>query len=73
MFVAFKHHVFKQMGEPAALIRVILGTDVIPNLDRNGRAGVILDGVDLQTIRQRRVLHFNGGNLYLWCDRRLAP
>ena len=63
---------FKQMGEPAALIRVILGTDVIPNLDRNGGAGMILDGVDLQTIRQRCVLHSNRGNFYLWCDRRLA-
>ena len=60
MLVAFKHHVFKQMGEPAALIRVILGTDVIPNLDRNGRTGMILDGVDLQTVRQRCVLHSNG-------------
>ena len=72
MFVAFKHHVFEQMSEPAALIRVILGTDVIPNLGGNGRAGMIFDGVDLQTVRQRRVLHGNGGNLYLWRIRRLA-
>ena len=47
MFVPFKHEVLKKMREPAPLIRIVLRTDVIPNLDGDRRAGMILDEVEL--------------------------
>src|SRR5437762_8224283 len=53
VLVAFEHHVFEQMREPAALIRVVLGTNVIPNLNGDGWTGMIFNRVNLQTVSQR--------------------
>ena len=53
VFVAFKHHVLEQMREPAAPIGIILGPDMIPNLNRDGWTGMIFDRVNLQTVLQR--------------------
>ena len=53
MFVAFKHHVFEQMREPAPPIGVILGTDVIPNLNGDRWTGMIFNRVNLQAVLQR--------------------
>ena len=56
VLVALKHHVLEQMREPAAPIGIILGPDVVPNLDCNRWTGMILDGVNLQTILQVGVI-----------------
>jgi len=66
VFVSLKHHVLKQMGKPAASIGIILGPDVVPNLDSHRWTGMILDRVNLQTILQgimieRQLLHFGFG------------
>jgi len=45
--------VFEQMREPAAPIGVILGTDVIPNLNGDGWTGMIFNRVNFQTVLQR--------------------
>ena len=66
VLVALKHHVLKQMGKPAASIGIILGPDVVPNLDSDRWTGMILDRVNLQTILQgsmieRQLLHLGFG------------
>src|ERR1044072_4093876 len=55
MFVPLEHHVLEEMGKTASPVWVILGTDVIPDLDGNGWALVIFDGVDLQAVLKRRM------------------
>ena len=52
VLVALKHHVLEHMGEPAAPIGIIFGSDVIPNLDCDRWTGMILDPVNLQAILQ---------------------
>ena len=52
VLVALKHHVLEQMREPTAAIGIILGPDVVPNLDCDRWTGMILDRVNLQTILQ---------------------
>src|SRR5258705_422129 len=66
VLVALKHHVLEQMREPAASIGIILGPDVVPNLDSYRWTGMILDRVNLQTILQgsmieRQLLHLGFG------------
>src|ERR1043166_4268746 len=66
MLVAFEHHLFEKMGETAAVGGIVFRTDVIPDLDSDGRALVILDGVNLQPVRQRGVFErqrWNGDGL----------
>ena len=56
VLVALKHHVLEQMREPAAPIGIILGSDVVPNLDGDRWTGMILDRVNLQTVLQGGVI-----------------
>ena len=56
MVVALKHHVLEEMGETASLIRIIFRPDVIPDLDRHRRAGMVFHEVNLQSVRQSFVL-----------------
>jgi hypothetical protein len=66
VLIAFKHHVLEQMREPAAPIGIILGPDVVPNLDCNRWTGMVFDRVNLQPILQgtmieRQLLHLGFG------------
>ena len=56
VLVALKHHVLEQMREPAALIGIIFGPDVVPNLDSYRWTGMILDRVNRQTILQGNMI-----------------
>ena len=56
MVVPLKHHVLEEMGETASLVRIILRPDVIPDLHRHRRAGMIFHGVNLQSVGQSLVL-----------------
>ena len=62
MLVTLEHHVLEQMRETAATVRIILGTDVIPDLDRDRGAGVIFHRVDLQPVLERRMLEVDFRN-----------
>jgi len=46
----------EQMREPTAPIGIILGPDMVPNLDSDRRTGMILDRVNLQTILQSSMI-----------------
>ena len=56
MFVPLKHHVLEEMSETASACRIVLRPDVIPDLDRHRRAGMIFHGVNLQSVWQSLVL-----------------
>ena len=59
MLVALEHHVLEEMGEAAPAIRVVLGADVVPHLDRHSGALVIFNRVNLKPVRQRRVFELD--------------
>ena len=56
VLVALKHHVLEQMREPTTPIGIILGPDVVPNLNGDRWTGMIFDRVNFQTILQSRVI-----------------
>src|SRR5437763_12143266 len=62
MLVPFEHHVFEEMGEAAAVLRIILRADVIPILDSQRRRGVLVHAVDFEAVGKRRVLEFERRN-----------
>src|SRR5437588_10346838 len=62
MLIPFEHHVFEEMGEAAAVLRIIFRADVIPNLDGHCRRGVLFHAVDLESVRKRRMLEFERRN-----------
>ena len=62
MFVSFEHHVLKEMRETAPIFRIVLRSDVIPNLDRDVRAGMIFHRINLQSVRQSLVLEIQRRN-----------
>ena len=64
MLVALEHHVLKEMSKTAAAVRIIFRTDVIPDLDGDGRALVIFDRVNLKPVRQRHVFEGERRNGY---------
>ena len=54
---AFKHHVFKQMGESASAFGVIGSADLIPDINRNCWRRNIARQNDLQTVVQNVLLN----------------
>ena len=56
---ALEHHVLEQMRESAAVGRIILRADVIPDLNGHRRRGVVLDRIDLQAVRERAMAILN--------------
>ena len=62
MVVPLKHHVLEEMGETASPFRIIFRPDVIPDLDRHRRAGMIFHGVNLQSVGQSFVLKLQRRN-----------
>jgi hypothetical protein len=53
---ALEHQMFEQMSEAGAPLRIVLGADVVPDLHRHIRAGVILHAEHLQAVRQGALL-----------------
>ncbi len=56
VFGALEHQVFEQVREAGPSGRIVLGTDVIPDLHRDGRAGVVLDAEHLQAVGKRALV-----------------
>ncbi len=50
---ALEHQMLEEMSEAAAAGRVVLRADAVPDLDGHGRTGLVLDRVDVQSVRQR--------------------
>ncbi len=53
MLRALEHQVFEEVGEPGASGDFVLGSDVIPDVDRDNGKGVILVNQDVEAIGQR--------------------
>ena len=70
MLIPFEHHVLEEMGEAAAVLRIILRADVIPNLDGHGRGGVIFHAINFEPVRESRVLELERRNGQRRCGRR---
>ena len=47
-----EHQMFEQVGEARAAGRIVLGPDLVPDLDRHVRGVGVAGGVDLQPVRQ---------------------
>ena len=56
----------KRWAKPLRLVRIILRPDVIPDLDRDRRAGMILHRVNLQSVRQSLVLELQWRHRDRW-------
>ncbi len=55
VFGAFEHQVLEEMGKPGPPRHLILGSDVIPDVDRHDRAVAVLVHQHVQTIVERAV------------------
>ncbi len=62
MFVALEHHVLEEVSKTAPPLRIILRADVIPDLDRDGRARMIFDRVNFESVGKRLVLKMERGS-----------
>jgi len=51
-----KHHMLEHVSETLSIWFLILGANVIPNLDSDNRAGEVLEGQDLQTVIENDLL-----------------
>ena len=61
----FEHHVFEKMGESRTARRIVLTADVVPNMDRNGRARIILDRHDFETVGKSTLANIQRSDLHL--------
>ena len=61
---ALEHHVFEEVGEPGPARPLVLGTDVIPDVDADDGRGVVFVQDDLQTVGERELLEFQFRNLW---------
>ena len=61
---ALEHHVFEEVGEPGPARPLVLGTDVIPDVDADNGRRVVFVQDDLETIGERELLEFQFRNLW---------
>ena len=59
-----EHHVFEEVGKAGPARPLVLGTDVIPDVDADDRRGVVFMQDDIQTVGKREFLEFQFRNLW---------
>jgi hypothetical protein len=53
MLRTFEHQMFEEMSEPGPPRLFVLGPDVVPDVDRHNRAGVILVQKHVEAVLER--------------------
>jgi len=57
--------VLEQVSEPAASVGIVFRPHVVPDLNRDGRAEMVLDAIDPQAVGQRALRILQAGHLRL--------